>query len=43
MSSSINPENNRDLNRGILHLWSKFGGPSFERVMSYRADKLKMG
>ena len=28
MSSSINPQNNRDLNQGILHLWSKFGGPS---------------
>ena len=28
MSSSINPQNNRDLNQGILHLWSKFLGPS---------------
>ena len=28
MWSSINPQNNRDLNQGILHLWSKFGGPS---------------
>ena len=28
MSSSINPQNNRDLDQGILHLWSKFGGSS---------------
>ena len=28
MSSSINPQNNRDLNQGILNIWSKFGGPS---------------
>ena len=28
MSRSINPQNNRDLNQGILHLWSKFGGRS---------------
>ena len=28
MSSSINPQNNRDLNRGTLNIWSKFGGPS---------------
>ena len=28
MSSSINPQNNRDLDQGILHLWSKFDGPS---------------
>ena len=28
MSSLINPQNNWDLNQGILHLWSKFGGPS---------------
>ena len=28
MWSSINPQNNMDLNQGILHLWSKFGGPS---------------
>ena len=28
MSCSINPQNNRDLNQGILHLWSKVGGPS---------------
>ena len=28
MSSSINPQNNRDFNQGILHIWSKFGVPS---------------
>ena len=27
MSSSINPQNNRDLNQGFLNIWSKFGGP----------------
>ena len=32
------PQNNRDLNQGGLHLWSKF-----EQVMSYRADKLDEG
>ena len=26
-SGSINPQNNRDLNQGILSIWSKFGGP----------------
>ena len=28
MSSSFNPQNNRDFTQGTLHLWSKFGGPS---------------
>ena len=27
-SWSIAPQNNRDLNQGLLHLWSKFGDPS---------------
>ena len=27
-SRSITPQNNRDLNQGLLHLWSKFGDPS---------------
>ena len=27
-SRSISPQNNRDLNQGPLHLWSKFGDPS---------------
>ena len=27
-SKSIAPQINRDLNQGILHLWSKFGDPS---------------
>ena len=31
MSSLINPQNNRYFNQGILHLWSKFGGPSPNR------------
>ena len=29
MWSSTNPQNNRDLNQGILHIWSTFGGPSY--------------
>ena len=36
MSRSVTPQNNRDLNPGLLHLWSKFGGPS---LMSYGAEK----
>ena len=28
MSSSINPQNDKDLNQGLLHLLSKFGDPS---------------
>ena len=28
-SRSIVPQNNRDLNQGLLHLWSKFGDPSW--------------
>ena len=31
MSSSMNPQNNRDLNQGILNLWPKFRGPSLNR------------
>ena len=27
-SKSSNPQNNRDINQGLLHLWSKFGGSS---------------
>ena len=27
-SRSIIPQNNKDLNQGLLHLWSKFGDPS---------------
>ena len=27
-SRSVIPQNNRDLNQGLLHLWSKFGDPS---------------
>ena len=26
--NSITPQNNRDLNQCVLHLWSKFGDPS---------------
>ena len=29
-SRSIVPQNNRDLNQVILHLWSKFGDPSLK-------------
>ena len=29
MSNSINPKNNRDLTQYLLHLWSKFGDPSW--------------
>ena len=29
-SRSIVPQNNRDLNQGLLHLWSKFGDPSLK-------------
>ena len=25
------PKNNRDLNQGVLHLWSKFGDPSLNK------------
>ena len=39
---ALAPQNHRDLNQGILHLWSKFGDPSLNGV-SYGADKLKMG
>ena len=28
-SRSMNPKNNRDLNQGVLHFWSKFGDCSF--------------
>ena len=27
-SRSISPQNNRDLNQGLLHFWSQFGDPS---------------
>ena len=30
-SRSINPQNNRDLNQGVLLFWSKFGDSSFNR------------
>ena len=36
---SISPKNIRDLNQGLLHLWSKFGDLSLKLVPSYRADK----
>ena len=29
-SRSITPQNNRDLNQGLLHLWPKFGDPSWK-------------
>ena len=40
---SIVPQNNRDLNQGLLHLWSKFGDPSLNNKMSYCTDKLGNG
>ena len=36
------PPKNKDLNQGILHLWSQFGGPSLNGWWD-RTDKLKMG
>ena len=38
MSSSINPQNNRDLNQSILNIWSKLCGPSLNGwwVIAYR-------
>ena len=39
-SRPIIPQNNRALNQGPSHLWSKFGDPSLKRLMSYRMDKL---
>ena len=31
LTCQFNHQNNRDLNQGIFHLWSKFGGPSLNR------------
>ena len=31
LTCQFNQQNNRDLNQGIFHLWSKFGGPSLNR------------
>ena len=41
MSKSINPKNNRDLNQGTKHIWSKFGGPSLNgwRVIARTSSK----
>ena len=42
---SITPRNNRDLNQGLLHLWSKFGDPSLNgwwiipRTSSWLTDR----
>ena len=38
MSSSITPQSNRDLNQGILHLWSKFGVPSLNELSHGQAQ-----
>ena len=35
MSSSIKPQNNVDLNQGIVHLWSKFSDPSLKEWRSH--------
>ena len=40
-SLGITLQNNRKLNQDVLHLWSKFGDPNLNVVMSYRADKLQ--
>ena len=41
MWSSINSQNNRERNQGILHLWSKFHGPSLNRwwVITRKSSK----
>ena len=31
LTCQFNHQNNRDLNQGIFHLWSEFGGPSLNR------------
>ena len=40
-STSINPQNNGDLNHLVLHRWSKFGDSSFNRwcVMGWKSSK----
>ena len=40
-SRSIAPQNNRDLNQGILHLWSKFFGLSLNgwRIIARTSSK----
>ena len=44
-SPSITPQNNRDLNQGLLHLWSKFGDPGLNgwwiiaRTSSWLTDR----
>ena len=40
-SRSIAPQNNRDLNQGNFHLWSKYGGPSLNGwwVIARRSSK----
>ena len=44
-SWSIVPQNNRDLNQGLLHLWSKFGDPSWNGwwVIARTSSWLKHG
>ena len=34
----IAPQNNRDLNQGLLHLWSKFGDPSLNELSKQVID-----
>ena len=43
MSSSINLQNNMDLNQGFLAPLVEIWWPLLERVMSYCAEKIKIG
>ena len=53
LSHPINPQNNRDVNQGILHLWPKSGDPSLNRwiltlklnlvILAWRGDELSRG
>ena len=39
----INPKINRDINSAKVHLWSKFGNPSFNWWWVSGMEKLKIG
>ena len=43
LTSSITPQNNRDLNQGILNIWSKFGGPILNGRWVIRRTSSKWG
>ena len=38
MSGSIDPQNDRELNKDVLHFWSKFGDPSL--TLMHNSDKV---